>query len=93
MAGWCLTPMVLGGQTSAAPQRPDRTKTVWTYSDYPFREYSLTDTAETHVLDRRPLAGIPDNWLHLTIRPPQAAMSISGFPSVLVGRSNPLWRQ
>jgi iron complex outermembrane receptor protein len=39
---------------------------VWTYSDYRFREYSFTDTAGTHALDGRPLAGIPDNWLHLT---------------------------
>jgi iron complex outermembrane receptor protein len=41
---------------------------VWTYSDYRFREYSFTDTAGTHVLDGRALAGIPDNWLHLTVR-------------------------
>jgi iron complex outermembrane receptor protein len=46
---------------------------AWTYSDYRFREYSFTDTAGIHVLDRRPLAGIPDNWLHVTIRARPAA--------------------
>jgi iron complex outermembrane recepter protein len=48
---------------------------VWTYSDYRFREYSFTDTAGTHVLDGRPLAGIPDNWLHLTVRAQPAAFA------------------
>ena len=46
---------------------------AWTYSDYRFREYSFTDTAGNHVLDGRRLAGIPDNWLHLTIRARPAA--------------------
>ena len=41
---------------------------AWTYSDYRFRDYSFTDTAGTHVLNGRPLAGIPDNWLNLTFR-------------------------
>jgi iron complex outermembrane recepter protein len=41
---------------------------TWTYSDFRFRNYSFTDTAGTHVLDGRPLAGIPVNWLHLTVR-------------------------
>jgi iron complex outermembrane recepter protein len=48
---------------------------AWTYSDYRFREYSFTDTAGTHVLDGRPLAGIPDNWLHLTLRTQPAAFA------------------
>jgi len=48
---------------------------AWTYSDYRFREYSFTDTAGTHVLDGRRLAGIPDNWLHLTIRARPAALA------------------
>jgi iron complex outermembrane recepter protein len=48
---------------------------AWTYSDYRFREYSFTDTAGTHVLDGRPLAGIPDNWLNLTIRAQPAAFA------------------
>ena len=48
---------------------------VWTYSDFRFREYSFTDTAGTHVLDGRPLAGIPDNWLHLTLRAHPAAFA------------------
>jgi iron complex outermembrane receptor protein len=41
---------------------------VWTYADYRFRDYAFTDTAGTHVLDGRSLAGIPDNWLHLMVR-------------------------
>jgi len=41
---------------------------AWTYSDYRFRKYSFTDATGTHVLDGRPLAGIPDNWLSVTIR-------------------------
>jgi iron complex outermembrane receptor protein len=41
---------------------------VWTRSDYRFRKYSFTDAAGTHVLNGRPLAGIPQNWLHLTVR-------------------------
>src|SRR6185436_1821021 len=48
---------------------------AWTYSDYRFREYSFTDTAGIHVLDGRRLAGIPDNWLHLTIRARPAAFA------------------
>jgi iron complex outermembrane receptor protein len=48
---------------------------AWTYSDYRFREYSFIDTAGIHVLDGRPLAGIPDNWLHLTIRAQSAAFA------------------
>jgi iron complex outermembrane receptor protein len=48
---------------------------TWTYSDYRFREYSFTDIAGTHVLDGRPLAGIPDNWLHLTLRAQPAAFA------------------
>jgi iron complex outermembrane recepter protein len=48
---------------------------AWTYSDYRFREYSFTDTAGTHVLDGRSLAGIPDNWLNLTIRAQPAAFA------------------
>ena len=48
---------------------------AWTYSDYRFRAYSFTDTAGTHVLGGRPLAGIPDNWLHLTIRARPAALA------------------
>jgi iron complex outermembrane receptor protein len=46
---------------------------VWTYADYRYREYAFTDTAGTHVLDGRPLAGIPDHWLHLTLRAQPAA--------------------
>ena len=42
--------------------------TVWTYSDYRFREYSFTDAAGTHVLDGRALTGIPDHSLHLMLR-------------------------
>jgi iron complex outermembrane receptor protein len=48
---------------------------AWTYSDYRFREYSFTDAAGTHVLDGRALAGIPDNWLHLTVRAQPAAFA------------------
>lgn len=48
---------------------------TWTYSDYRFRNYSFTDTAGLHVLDGRPLAGIPDNWLHLTLRAQPAAFA------------------
>lgn len=48
---------------------------AWTYSDYRFREYSFTDTAGTHVLDGRTLTGIPDNWLHLTVRAQPAAFA------------------
>jgi len=48
---------------------------AWTYSDYRFREYSFTDTAGTHVLNGRPLAGIPENWLNLTIRAHPAAFA------------------
>jgi len=48
---------------------------AWTYSDYRFREYTFTDTAGTHVLGGRPLAGIPDNWLNLTIRAQPAALA------------------
>jgi len=48
---------------------------TWTYSYYRFREYSFTDTAGIHVLDGRPLAGIPANWLHLTIRAQPAAFA------------------
>ncbi len=48
---------------------------TWTYSDFRFRNYSFTDTAGTHVLDGRPLAGIPDNWLHLTVRAQPAAFT------------------
>jgi iron complex outermembrane receptor protein len=48
---------------------------AWTYSDYRFREYSFTDTAGTHVLDGRALTGIPDNWLHLTVRAQPAAFA------------------
>jgi len=48
---------------------------AWTYSDYRFRQYSFTDTAGTHVLDGRPLAGIPDDWLHLTLRAQPAAFA------------------
>jgi len=48
---------------------------TWTYADYRFRDYSFTDTAGTHVLDGRPLAGIPDNWLHLSVRAQPAAFA------------------
>ena len=48
---------------------------AWTYSDYRFREYSFTDAAGTHVLDGRALAGIPDDWLHLTVRAQPAAFA------------------
>jgi iron complex outermembrane receptor protein len=48
---------------------------AWTYADYRFRQYSFTDTAGIHVLDGRRLAGIPDNWLHLTIRARPAAFA------------------
>jgi iron complex outermembrane receptor protein len=48
---------------------------VWTYSDYRFREYSFTDTAGTHLLDGRALAGIPDHWLHLTMRTQPAVLA------------------
>jgi iron complex outermembrane recepter protein len=48
---------------------------AWTYSDYRFREYSFTDTAGTHLLDGRKLAGIPENWLHLTIRAQPASLA------------------
>jgi iron complex outermembrane receptor protein len=48
---------------------------TWTYSDYRFRKYSFTDTAGTHVLDGRPLAGIPDNWLSLRIHVQPAAFA------------------
>lgn len=41
---------------------------AWTYSNYRFREYSFTDTAGLHALGGRPLAGIPESWLHLTFR-------------------------
>jgi iron complex outermembrane recepter protein len=48
---------------------------AWTYSDYRFRDYSFTDTAGIHVLDGRPLAGIPANWLQLTVRARPAAFA------------------
>jgi iron complex outermembrane receptor protein len=48
---------------------------VWTYADYRFRNYSFTDTAGTHVLDGRALAGIPDHWLHLMVRAQPAAVA------------------
>ena len=48
---------------------------AWTYSDYRYRQYSFSDTAGIHVLDGRRLAGIPDNWLHLTIRAQPAALA------------------
>lgn len=48
---------------------------AWTYADYRFRQYSFTDTAGIHVLGGRPLAGIPDHWLHLTIRARPAAFA------------------
>ena len=48
---------------------------VWTYADYRFREYAFTDTAGTHVLDGRPLTGIPNHWLHLTLRAQPSALA------------------
>jgi iron complex outermembrane receptor protein len=41
---------------------------AWTYSDYAFRRYAFTDTAGTHVLDGRALAGIPRHWLQTIVR-------------------------
>jgi iron complex outermembrane receptor protein len=41
---------------------------AWTYSDFRFRDYTFSDAAGTHVLDGRPLPGIPDHWLHLIAR-------------------------
>jgi iron complex outermembrane recepter protein len=58
-----------------SPARGLSVGAAWTYADYRFREYSFTDTAGTHVLDGRPLAGIPDHWLHLTIRAQPAAFA------------------
>jgi iron complex outermembrane recepter protein len=63
----------VGGDLSVVPGL--NLGAAWTYSDYRFREYSFTDTAGTHVLDGRPLAGIPDNWLNLTIRAQPAAFA------------------
>src|SRR2546422_887964 len=42
--------------------------TTWTYSDFRYTSY----TTGTHVLDGRPLPGIPQHWLHflLKLRPP-----------------------
>ncbi|HYK82994.1 MAG TPA: TonB-dependent receptor [Gemmatimonadales bacterium] len=42
--------------------------TTWTYSD--FRYLSYTDTVRTsvHVLDGRPLPGIPQHWLHFLVQ-------------------------
>jgi iron complex outermembrane receptor protein len=63
----------IGGDLSVVPGLS--LGAAWTYSDYRFREYSFTDTAGIHVLNGRPLAGIPDNWLHLTIRAQPAALA------------------
>ncbi|HMA22007.1 MAG TPA: TonB-dependent receptor, partial [Gemmatimonadaceae bacterium] len=63
----------VGGDLSLSPGLS--LSAAWTYSDYRFREYSFTDAAGTHVLNGRPLAGIPDNWLHLTIRAQPAALA------------------
>ena len=43
---------------------------AWTYSDYRFRHYALTDTvgSTTHVLDGRALTGIPQHWLAAIVR-------------------------
>ncbi len=63
----------VGGDLSVLPGL--NVGAAWTYSDYRFRKYSFTDTAGTHVLDGRHLAGIPDNWLHLTIRAQPVALA------------------
>jgi iron complex outermembrane recepter protein len=49
---------------------------AWTYSDYRFRHYALTDTAgtPTHVLDGRALTGIPQHWLQAIVRVEPAAL-------------------
>lgn len=62
----------VGGDLSVAPGLS--LGAAWTYSDYRFRRYSFADAAGIHVLDGRPLAGIPDNWLHLTIRAQPVAL-------------------
>jgi iron complex outermembrane receptor protein len=63
----------VGGNLSVVPGL--NVIAAWTYSDYRFRDYSFTDTAGTHVLNGRPLAGIPDHWLHLTIRAQPASLA------------------
>jgi iron complex outermembrane receptor protein len=63
----------LSGDLSVAPGLS--LGAVWTYADYRFRQYSFTDTAGVHVLDGRALAGIPDNWLHFSVRAQPAAFA------------------
>jgi iron complex outermembrane recepter protein len=47
---------------------------TWTYSDYRFRHYRYTTAGRTFTIDGRELPGVPQHWLHLTlrVRPPAA---------------------
>ena len=40
----------------------------WTYADYRYRSYAITQGATTHTLDGRALPGIPQHWLNLLLR-------------------------
>ncbi len=42
--------------------------TTWTYSDFRYTSYTTGTGAATHVLDGRPLPGIPQHWLHFLLR-------------------------
>ena len=41
---------------------------VWTYADYRYRRYSFTTGTTVHTLDGRALPGVPQHWLHLSLR-------------------------
>lgn len=41
---------------------------TWTFADYRFRRYSFTTAGQPFTLDGRELPGVPQHWLHLTLR-------------------------
>jgi iron complex outermembrane recepter protein len=45
--------------------------TTWTYSDFRYTSYTVGTGSAAHVLDGRPIPGIPQHWLHflLKVRP------------------------
>lgn len=58
----------------AAPVEGVRLSASYTYSHFRYVSYQFTSSGTTHVLDGRPLPGIPEHWLRLLLALRPAAL-------------------
>jgi iron complex outermembrane recepter protein len=56
----------LGAQVEVVPGLD--LSTSWTYSDFRYTSYTIGTGSTAHVLDGRPIPGIPQHWLHFLLK-------------------------